>query len=84
MRGDLILRGIAKTSRLEDLIQRGIAKRCVSKDGRNAQTRGHPSRRHAKSAAPLDEGFEMLRIGGATAPFRMRSSCENGEAVRRE
>jgi len=30
------------------------------------------------------EGFEMLRIGGATAPFRMRSSREDGEAVRRE
>jgi hypothetical protein len=31
------------------------AKRCVSKDGCNAQTRSHPSRRRAKSAAPQDE-----------------------------
>jgi hypothetical protein len=37
-----------------DLILRSIAKRCVSKDGCNARTRGHPSRRayrRRKSAA---------------------------------
>jgi hypothetical protein len=37
------------------LILRNIAKRCVSKDGCKALTRGHPSRRHAKGAAPQDE-----------------------------
>src|SRR4030088_3382918 len=32
-----------------------LAKRGVSKDGRTAWPRGHPSRRRAKSAAPQDE-----------------------------
>src|SRR5450755_4423970 len=32
-----------------DLILRSIVKRCVSKDGSNARTRGHPSRRIASA-----------------------------------
>jgi hypothetical protein len=53
-----------------NLILRSIAKRCVSKDGGNAWTRGHPSRRRAKSAAPpatTAKPFSNRETGAAAA-----------------
>jgi hypothetical protein len=43
--------------------------RCVSKDGRNAWIRGHPSRRRAKSAAP-----QSMRIYRSPHPEEHRRS----------
>jgi hypothetical protein len=55
---DAAKRPLLCSARMTDLILRSIAKRCVSKDGRNARDSRQSFETPRKSAAPQDEVFE--------------------------
>src|ERR1700722_3516116 len=64
--GDRFKASSASAILSEDLILRSVAKRCVSKDGCNRRTRGHPSR-GGEDASPQDEAGDRFKASSASA-----------------